>query len=140
MSQIIRIMLVEDDQSRVEWFRAWLPKDIRLIHARTGGLALGILERDCRVIAGIMLDHDLQQQAMLPSDVNLSGSTVVRAILQKVSPEVPILIHSMNPGRADTMKTALEKSGFSVTRLPMGDMSRDAFLEWLKEVRESVES
>ncbi|MDT8284907.1 MAG: hypothetical protein RQ767_05225, partial [Thermovirgaceae bacterium] len=65
--------------------------------------------------------------------------TVVRAILQKVSPEVPILIHSMNPGRADTMKTALEKSGFSVTRLPMGDMSKDAFLEWLEDVREGVE-
>ena len=60
-NQIIRVLLVEDDQGRVEWFRAWLPKDIRLVHARSAGLALGIIQRDCHDIAGIMLDHDLQQ-------------------------------------------------------------------------------
>ena len=39
----IRILLVEDDQGRVEWFRAWLPRDIQLVHAGSGGKALGIL-------------------------------------------------------------------------------------------------
>jgi CheY-like chemotaxis protein len=137
MKRIVRILLVEDDQARVQWFRAWLPKDIPLIHAGSGGRALGIIQRDCRTIAGIMLDHDLQQQAVTADDSSLSGSTVVRAILQYVSPEIPVLIHSMNPGKAAAMGTALEKSNFDVTRIPMGAMSKDAFLEWLGMVREN---
>ena len=131
-----RILLVEDDQARLEWFRAWLPKDIILIHAGSGGKALGILQRDAKVLSGIMLDHDLQQQTMLPSDIGLSGSTVVGAILHHVPKDVPILIHSMNPGKAAAMRKALEKNNFSVTRLPMGEMSRGAFHEWLEEVYE----
>lgn len=133
---IIRIFIVEDDQRRVDWFRAWLPKDMRLVHARSGGRALGVIQRDRTAFSGIMLDHDLQQQAISASDSNISGSIVIRAVMQYLSPEIPIMIHSMNPGKATTMGKALEKSGFSVTRMPMGEMSKTAFLEWLEEVRE----
>lgn len=133
---VIRIFIVEDDQRRVDWFRAWLPQDMRLIHARSGGRALGVIQRDRTAFSGIMLDHDLQQQAISASDANLSGSVVIRAVMQFISPNVPVMIHSMNPGKAITMGTALEKSGFSVTRMPMGEMGKTAFLEWLEEVRE----
>ena len=136
---MIRILIVEDDQRRVDWFQAWLPKDIRLVHARSGGKALGILERDAREFAGIMLDHDLQEAPIVTNDKNLSGSTVVVKIMLHVRPDVPILIHSMNPGKAERMKKALEASGFSVTRMPMGEMSKDAFLEWLDEIKENQE-
>ena len=37
------------------------------------------------------------------------------------------------------MKKALEASDFSVTRMPMGEMSKDAFLEWLDEIKENQE-
>ena len=133
---IIRIFIVEDDQRRVDWFRAWLPKDMRLVHARSGGRALGVIQRDRTAFSGIMLDHDLQQQAISASDSNISGSVVIRAVMQFMSPTVPVMIHSMNPGKAAIMGKALEKTGFSVTRMPMGEMSKTAFLEWLDEVRE----
>jgi hypothetical protein len=106
------------------------------VHARSGGRALGVIQRDRTAFCGIMLDHALQQQAISASDANLSGSVVIRAVMQFISPNVPVMIHSMNPGKAITMGTALEKSVFSVTRMPMGEMSRTAFLEWLEEVRE----
>lgn len=134
--KIIRIFIVEDDQRRVGWFRTWLPEDMRLVHARSGGRALGVIQRDRTAFSGIMLDHDLQQQAISASDANISGSVVIRAIMQFIAPNVPVMIHSMNPGKAITMGTALEKSGFSVTRISMSEMSRTAFMEWLEEVRE----
>ena len=59
--------------------------------------------------------------------------------MQYVSPQIPVLIHSMNPGKAAAMGTALEKCGFTVTRIPMGEMSKDAYLEWLDEVRDGVD-
>ena len=133
---VIRIFIVEDDQRRVDWFRAWLPKDMRLVHARSGGRALGVIQRDRTAFSGIMLDHDLQQQAISASDSNISGSIVIRALMQFISPTVPVFIHSMNPEKSITMTNALEKYGFSVTRIPMGEMSKTAFLEWLEEVRE----
>lgn len=136
---MIRILIVEDDQRRVDWFRAWLPRDIRLIHARSGGKALGILERDADELAGIMLDHDLQESSVVANDKNLSGSTVIIKVMQHIRPNIPIMVHCMNPGTAERMKKALEASGSSVTRMPMGEMSKDAFLEWLEEVREEVE-
>lgn len=126
---------MEDDQRRVEWFRVWLPKDFRLIHAGSGGRALGIIKRDRRAFRGIMLDHDLEKQNVTSGDLSLSGSSVVLAIMQYISPDVPVLIHSMNPGKAAAMGKALETTGFTVTRIPMGDMSKDVFLEWLEEVR-----
>ena len=69
---IIRIFIVEDDQRRVDWFRAWLPKDMRLVHARSGGRELGVIQRDRTAFSGIMLDHDLQQQAISASDSKLA--------------------------------------------------------------------
>ena len=136
---MIRVLIVEDDQRRVDWFRAWLPRDIRLVHARSGGKALGILERNAHEFAGIMLDHDLQDSSVVANDKNLSGSIVVVKVMQHIRPNIPILVHSMNPGKAESMKKALEASRFSVTRMPMGEMSKDTFLEWLEEVREEAE-
>lgn len=59
--QVCRILIVEDDDERVAKFRSWLPETMRIVHARSAGSAIGILQRDKgRVYAGIMLDHDLQ--------------------------------------------------------------------------------
>ena len=53
-------LLVEDDPDRIARFTAWCPPDARLVVARGGGRALGLLERDPgRVYAGLLLDHDL---------------------------------------------------------------------------------
>ena len=65
------------------------------------GRALGILRRDPgRVYAGIVLDHDLQGQIASEADRFLTGQDVVRAILRYVSPDVPVLVHSMNASQS----------------------------------------
>ena len=55
MNQFFRLLLIEDDNERVEIFRSWLPADVRLVHAGSAGRALGILQRDREAYAGIIL-------------------------------------------------------------------------------------
>jgi hypothetical protein len=132
----IRILLIEDDNERVDTIRSWLPVDILLVHAGSAGRALGIVQRDRNAYAGIMLDHDLRQQMVTEHDFLLSGSDVVRKIATLIPPDIPVLVHSMNPGDAPYMVKILSKSGFSVSRIPMSDLTEAKFAAWLDEVRD----
>lgn len=132
----IRILLIEDDNNRVEAIRSWLPADVRLVHAGSAGRALGILQRDRSAYAGIMLDHDLRNQIATEIDFFLSGSDVTSKIIDLIDPNTPILVHSMNPADAPRMVKRLEKAGFSVTRTPMEYLTEKHVALWLEEVRE----
>ena len=105
--------------------------------ARGGGRALGLLERDPgRVYAGLLLDHDLQAQAVNDAERNVTGTQVVQGILRSVDPEIPILIHSMNAAGARRMAIPLASAGFEVSVIPMAELSRERFLAWLETVWE----
>lgn len=135
-----RILIIEDDNDRVEQFTAWLPGDVRLVHAGSAGRALGILQRDSGAYAGIMLDHDLQGQIVTREDFLMSGSTVVSRLIEAVPPalrpDIPVLVHSMNPADAPRMVMRLTSAGFPVSRMPMSAMTKQYFLRWLDEVRD----
>jgi CheY-like chemotaxis protein len=133
---MIRILLIEDDNERVKVITDWLPEDVRLVHAGSAGRAIGILQRDRNSYAGIMLDHDLRGQMVIQNDFFLDGTIVAKTIMANVPPNTPIIVHSMNPADAPKMVLALSKSGFSVTRLPMSEMTKESFCEWLEEARE----
>jgi CheY-like chemotaxis protein len=133
---MLRILLVEDSAWRIERFREWAPADVRLVEARCGGRAIGTVRRSGRNDwAGILLDHDLNEQAVSNAHGDVDGRAVVRAIVESVDSSSPILIHSMNSIGSDEMKKNLEQSGFFVTRIRMMDLTRELFLDWLEEVR-----
>jgi CheY-like chemotaxis protein len=136
MSAICRILMVEDNPARIELLKSWLPEDLKTVVASSAGKAIGILQRDRgRVYSGILLDHDLQEQALITSDFGLSGTEIARSIAANVSRIVPVLVHSMNFRRAQGMVDTLERWGFIVTRIPMDRLTKDAFLTWVEEVR-----
>ncbi len=138
--RFLRVLVVEDTDARVDTFRSWLPTDIRLVHARSAGAAIGILRRDDgRTYAGIMLDHDLQEQAVTRMEEHLSGKDVVRAIIRGVHRDVPVLVHSMNSSGGPAMVDLLRGAHFEVTRIPMASMTRERLLDWLEDVRNMVE-
>ena len=71
---LFRLLLVEDDSDRVEIFRSWVPAGVHIVWARSAGAAIGLARRDRgSVYGGVLLDHDLQQQAITADDKNLSG-------------------------------------------------------------------
>lgn len=120
-----RLLLVEDDPDRIARFTAWCPPDARLVVARGGGRALGLLERDPGRVYAV---NDAERL--------VTGTQVVQGILRCLDPEIPILIHSMNRGAARRMSTTLIAAGFGVSAIPMADLTRDRFLAWLDIVRE----
>lgn len=132
-----RFLLIEDNELRITLFKKWVPINVRLVVASSAGKAMGILQRDRgRAYAGIMLDHDLQEQNITLTDRYLSGSDLVRLILRHISRTVPVLVHSMNVSRGPLIAEALEAGGFLVTRIPMSELSRELFLDWIDEAIE----
>jgi hypothetical protein len=131
------LLIIEDDRRRIQQFNDWMPDRFRTVFVKSAGIALGLLERDRGYIyAGICLDHDLQQQVAADSDRDLSGTTVINAIIKYISSDVPVLVHSRNLNRARYMENKLTDSGFYVTRIAMDDLTKKLFHEWLAEAGE----
>jgi len=138
-NEVLKILVIEDDNSRIKYFDLWLLPGFRIVPTTSAGAALGLIQRDKGfVYAGICLDHDLQGQTKTPEDGDLSGTTVVKNIIRYMDKRIPVLVHSMNPRRAPIMANALKTAGFQdVIRIPMGDLTETLFQEWLQEVRDT---
>lgn len=133
---IFRVLIIEDDPGRAQRLKTWLSGDVRVVVATSVGKAIGVLQRDCEsVYAGILLDHDLQQQAATDTDRYLSGTNLVDVIIRNISNDVPVLVHSMNISKALTMTNRLKEAGFSVTQIPMERLTHNKLMEWLDEAR-----
>jgi len=138
--RVLRILVVEDDPNRVRKFKSWIPDDVWLVWARNAGQALGILHRDAaNTYAGAMLDFDLDKQLYAPEGTCRTGGDVARQIAQHFSPDVQILVHSMNPSERGQIVTVLAEQGFSVTQIPYRDLSKERLVAWLDEVRDNFE-
>jgi len=126
------LLLIEDNPARARTIQGWIPEGVRCVLVTSAGRALGLIKRDAgRVYGGILLDHDLQEQTVAQDEYLLSGSDLLDHIIRHVSKDVPILIHSMNMLQGPSMARKLEAAGFSVTRIPMSDLTEEAFSEWL---------
>ena len=135
---IIPILLVEDNPQRIKWFQDHLPIAYRLVSVRNGGNALGMLERDSgHVYGGILLDHDLQMKHVASSDRDITGSQVINALIGHIAKSVPILVHSMNLGKAPTMVLKLTEAGYAVTRKSWFEIDVSSYHEWLEEVKDA---
>ncbi|MBF0231787.1 MAG: hypothetical protein HQK65_01940 [Desulfamplus sp.] len=145
--QGFRILLIEDNIKRINIFKQWVGRYTLLSIVSSAGAAMGMLRRDNnnrngRVYSGILLDHDLQEQAITVSDLSLSSTNLIDLIIENIENNVPILMHSMNEVQSITMKKRLEAAGFEVTQIPMQKLEKQAFDDWLKycyELWEEIE-
>ena len=127
-----RLLLIEDSNARINQFREWLPEGVVLVVAASAGRAIGTLQHSNPYdYAGILLDHDLEQQVVNPDEVFFNGSNVVNTLVAKISNEVPVLVHSINPMGALNMRRKLEDAGFDVTISPMTNLTYERFNTWL---------
>ena len=140
-SRTLRLLIVEDNQERLDLFQKWIPQEFRLTCARSAGRALEILRLDSgRVYAGLLLDHDLDQDVAAASELQLSGRQVAERITRLINPDVPVLIHSVNPLGARMMHQLLEAHGFYVTRIPFFHLDQQRLQRWLEIVRDEWEA
>lgn len=137
MQRRIRILLIEDDAHRIERLKSWLPSDFVVIEARSAGRAIGLLVRHREgELAGIMLDHDLQAQAITAEDRYLSGSDVVDLIVKHVEKDVPVFVHSTNTTGGPAMAKRLDSAGYWATQVPMYALTPAILSEWIDDVRD----
>ena len=132
-----RILLIEDDELRIETIQSWLPEDIRLVVARSAGRAIGTLRMDPPdTYAGVMLDRDLHQHATSTAELALSGTNLVGLIIQRVDLNAAVMVHSMNLAHAPSMVDQLNAAGFWTSYVPFVRLTREGFNNWVSEVRE----
>jgi hypothetical protein len=143
LSEVFRILIIEDNQQRIDTFKNWIPEKTPIVVASSAGKAIGILKRDSnkirkngRVYAGILLDRDLQGQTVTDIDQYLSGNDIIDVIISSIDKDVPILIHSTNIHQSIKMKQQLEGIGYPVTKIPMTDLTKEKFNEWIDEAFE----
>ena len=127
------ILLVENSPQRVEVLEGWCPKDFRLVAVPNGNTAIGMLRRATgKGYSGGMLDFDLD--AIIENDLK-SGLDVAQTMLDYTAREVPVFVHSMNPGGANEAVNVLRGAGYDVTRKPFNEMNKEDLLEWLEDCR-----
>lgn len=132
-----RLLVIEDNSARVDLFRTWVTPNVQIVWARSAGAALGLINRDPGYLyGGVLLDHDLDEQAMTDADLGLSGTQVAEALILNFSFYIPVLVHSTNQIQAPIVVSRLERSGFSVTHIPMYQLTPEAFNNWLSEAIE----
>ncbi len=128
----VPILIVEDDDSRVERFNEWLPPVFRLAHCRTGGAALGLLARSGPWdFAGVMMDFDLDKQVM--TDPYVDGEQVLDEVLLRLDRSTNLLVHSANTEAADRM-TANARGSNPTVRIDYSYMDAWHFRAWLGDV------
>ena len=88
----LRILIVEDDAVRAAMLKELMPEGARVVHVGSAGAAIGTIVRDHGwVYAGVLLDHDLQQQTKTAGDRDRTGRDVARAIATHCDDGIPML-------------------------------------------------
>lgn len=129
-----RILIIEDDPLRISRLLEWLPKGCKAVIAESTGKALGLLNpQSISDYAGIVLDHDLQQQVYTEQDLSLSGSALINVIATRVPRWVPVLIQSVNVSKGPAMAKRLINAGFTVDHVPMSRLKQQYYCTWVSE-------
>ena len=107
-----RVLVVEDDAGRLDWFQAHFPG-----MDATDDPAVAIEWLSLHTYTSLFLDQDLGRGDAVGRDV----STWL-ASHRGVNPDVHIVVHSMNVVSADKMVRELHAADRSVQRRPFSEM------------------
>lgn len=121
----VRILVLDDDARRHEWFDALLTGHLSVWSAEEARRAL----QDNQRYDLVFLDHDLAEDfAVVPAVWGEDGRTVARFIAAMPEDKRPAMahIHSSNWGAASEMEAILTAAGVTVTRAEFPTGCRDA--------------
>ena len=118
----MKILIVEDDSMRIEWFREKY-EGSELTVAKTVKDAVAVMKKT--EFDRIFLDHDLggetngMSYGPRDSDREDTGAEVVRAMIDGgLQKNAEIIVHSNNPVGAMEMMLMLSETGYQVQAVP----------------------
>lgn len=125
VSKYARVLLLEDDPKRIEWFVGQLEYwSLNLQVVRDVDSAIETVARADEPFDVMFLDHDLsiadQSYRLRPNHELNSGSTFAQSFVEHGFVASAIVIHSWNPGGAANMARIFEQYGAKAAYLPFG--------------------
>ena len=115
----MRVLIVEDEESRLRWFRANLIGSV-VDETKLVGKAIELLQEND--YGQIFLDHDLKYEhyATNERDDENTGYAVAQFLADRpdLSPNAQIIVHSLNPSGSDRMIRALHKGRRNYRKVP----------------------
>ena len=114
-----RVLVVEDDEVRCAWFRAWLSGRTLDVTCDVGVAVRWLAERDYEAV---LLDHDLAEEHYFSNepDDERTGYAVARWLADHPSSQrdALIVIHSLNYVGAGRMLEVLRAAGRDAEHIP----------------------
>jgi CheY-like chemotaxis protein len=118
-SGVRRVLIVEDDETRCEWFRARLAGVMLDVTCDVRAAVRWLEERD---YSAIMLDHDLAEEHYFSNepDDERTGYAVARWLADNPASQrdALIVIHSLNYAGAQRMLEILRDAGRDAEHIP----------------------
>ena len=124
------VLLVEDDDERAGEIKRCVPHQLKCVHARSAGAAIGILRRD--QFTAILLDFDLYRSAH--GDPQFTGETVAKVICETQTRSCQIFVHSQNPLGGPRVFAMLKQAGFSVEQFPWSSQAIGPLTSWFRNL------
>jgi CheY-like chemotaxis protein len=114
------LLLLEDDAERLARFHVVIARLGMTIHVwRSAYRLLAELDRHIPLTQLIALDHDLLSE---PGEPDLGDGLMVAKALANRRASCPVIIHTSNTLRGDSMEGELQLAGWTYRRiLPIGD-------------------
>ena len=113
----IKILIVEDDDERIHWFRQEFG-DFSLTIVKTAQAGISYVENEKFDI--IFLDHDLGNRIFVDSEDLNTGYQVAKVIPKSKNSNTPVVVHSYNPAGVQNIVSILPNS----VALPFGTFSK----------------
>ncbi len=136
-----RILLIDDEAGRISLkiFECWVRNtEFVLVVTRSGGLALGMHGNgSTEVVAGLLLDHDLSDSPLTPTDMISLATDLIPLIKKQIRRLVPVLILLHIASKPVVMQRALTSDGFTATRTRFASLTEESFRALLDYVRDN---
>jgi CheY-like chemotaxis protein len=115
----MRILIVEDDETRCSWFREKLAAAELDVTCDVGQAKVWLAEHDYQMI---FLDHDLIEEHYFATELDDEKTGYAVAVWLAANPErqrgATILVHSLNYSGAERMLAVLRDGGREAEHVP----------------------
>jgi DNA-binding response OmpR family regulator len=106
----MKTLILEDNENRINWFQQRFTDITMVDFARTAEEGIKLVQEN--IYSLIFLDHDLGDRIFVDSNDPNTGYQVAKAIVETDNKGAQIIIHSMNPGGANAIKSLLPNATY----------------------------
>lgn len=126
-----RLLLVEDNQDRIDKIHTWLPVNFELVIAANVDQAVELLKQNnVNTFGAFMLSLDIYKLSSISSDLIPPNSSLEVNLALKLAKDSSVLVISNDIGLSNLIGQGINNAGFDVTSIPFENFEKGKFLTW----------